>query len=84
MVLAEGAVAQVLVRELEPQVVARLKARAERHGRSLEAELREILKRAADVGDLSEARSLAASLRRRLAGRVHTDSALLMAEDRER
>jgi plasmid stability protein len=77
-------VAQVLVRELEPQVVARLKARAERHGRSLEAELREILKRAADAGDFTEARSLATILRRRLAGRVHTDSALLMAEDRER
>ncbi len=76
--------AQVLVRELEPEVVARLKARAQRHGRSLEAELREILKRAAEAGDFAEARSLAASLRRRLAGRAQADSALLLAEDRER
>jgi plasmid stability protein len=35
--------AQVIVRNLEPKTVALLKARAKRHGRSLEAELRWIL-----------------------------------------
>jgi plasmid stability protein len=75
--------AQVLVRELDPETVERLKKRAARHGRSLEAELRLILERAA-TRDAAQAAVLAAKIRRRLAGRRHTDSALLVAEDRER
>ena len=39
--------AQVLVRDLPEEVVARLKAKAAAKGRSLEAELRRILDRAA-------------------------------------
>lgn len=39
--------AQVLVRDLPEETVARLKAKAAAKGRSLEAELREILDRAA-------------------------------------
>ena len=39
--------AQVLVRQLSEETVARLKERAKRHGRSLEHELREILAEAA-------------------------------------
>jgi plasmid stability protein len=39
--------AQVLIRNLDDVVVARLKRRAQRHGRRLEQELREILTRAA-------------------------------------
>jgi len=38
--------AQLLVRNLEPEVVRRLRARAARHGRSAEEEHREILRRA--------------------------------------
>jgi len=75
--------AQVLIRELDARVVRRLKDRAREHGRSLEAELRGILEQAAE-SNLSEARSLAARLRRRLRGRAHTDSAVLVAEDRRR
>ena len=37
------AMAQVLVRNLDDEVVERIKRRAERNGRSLEAELRDIL-----------------------------------------
>lgn len=37
---------QLLVRKLRPTVVAALKARAAKHGRSTEAEHREILERA--------------------------------------
>lgn len=40
--------AQVLVRDLPDETVARLKAKAAEAGRSLEAELREILNRAAE------------------------------------
>jgi len=39
----EAAMAQVLVRNLDDKVVEQLKAQAARRGRSLEAELREII-----------------------------------------
>jgi len=39
--------AQVIVRQLEEEVKVRLQRRAERHGRSMEAEVREILRNAA-------------------------------------
>lgn len=39
--------AQVVVRQLEEEVKARLKRRAERHGRCMEEEVREILRNAA-------------------------------------
>jgi antitoxin FitA len=73
---------QVLIREIAPDTVKRLKTRARRHGRSLEAELRLILEQAS-VRDVAEAAVLAAKLRKRLAGRRHTDSARLVAEDRK-
>jgi plasmid stability protein len=77
--------AQVLVRGLDPKVVARLKERARDQGRSLEAELRGVIEQAASLDvDLAETRELAARLRRRLAGRKHSDSAELVAEDRRR
>lgn len=75
--------AQVLVRNLDAKHVERLKERARQNGRSLEAELRGILERAASA-DLAEARTLAARIRRRLAGRKHSDSAAMVAEDRQR
>jgi plasmid stability protein len=40
-------VAQFIVRQLEEEVKIRLQRRAERHGRSMEAEVREILRDAA-------------------------------------
>ena len=39
--------AQFIVRQLEEEVKARLKRRAERHGRSMEEEIRQILRNAA-------------------------------------
>jgi plasmid stability protein len=75
--------AQILIRGLDADVVNRLKERARGNRRSLEAELRGILEHAAR-NDLTEARALAARIRRRLAGRVHGDSALDVAEDRRR
>jgi hypothetical protein len=42
-------VAQLLVRRLDDGVKARLKARARKHGRSLEAEARAILEKAANA-----------------------------------
>lgn len=75
--------AQVLVRNLDPAVVKRLKARALRHGRSLQAEVKILLEQAAGVS-AEDAQALAARIRRRLAGRRHSDSAALVAEDRRR
>ncbi len=75
--------AQVLVRNLDPAVVERLKSRALRHGRSLQAEVKRVLEQAAGAG-VEDARALAARIRRRLAGRRHSDSAALVAEDRRR
>jgi plasmid stability protein len=39
--------AQIIVRDLEDDIKARLKRRAERHGRSMEEEVRDILRNAA-------------------------------------
>lgn len=75
--------AQVLVRDLKAEVVARLKARAKRRGRSLQTELKEILETASRRTPL-EARALADRIRGQLAGRVHTDSVDLLNEDRRR
>lgn len=75
--------AQVLVRHLKADAVARLKARAKRHGRSLQTELKEILETASRHRAV-EARAVAARIRRELAGRAHSDSVELLAEDRAR
>lgn len=74
---------QVLVRNLDKAVVDRLKRRARRRGRSLQAELHDILERAART-DMTEARQAAERIRRKLADRSHSDSAELIAEDRGR
>jgi plasmid stability protein len=75
--------AQILVRHLSPDVLALLKQRASRNGRSLEAELRVVLERAARQ-DVVAAAARAADIRASLAGRTHTDSAVLVREDRDR
>lgn len=75
--------AEVLIRNLDEETVARLKQRAARNDRSLQAELQTILERAAMV-DVIEGRALAARIRKKLAGRDHTDSATLVADDRQR
>jgi plasmid stability protein len=75
--------AQVLVRDLDDRVVEKLKARAKRNGRSLEAELRLILEQSVRA-DLAEARRLAERIRRQLSGRDHSDSGDLVSEDRRR
>jgi antitoxin FitA len=76
-------VAQVLVRDLTAGVVARLKARARSRGRSLQVELKDILETASRQRAI-DGRRLADSIRRRLAGRPHSDSADLIADDRSR
>lgn len=43
--------AQIIVRQLEDEVKARLQRQADRHGRSMEAEVRDILRAAAKNDD---------------------------------
>jgi plasmid stability protein len=79
--------AQVLVREVDDEVVEKLKVRARSHGRSLQKELQIILKEAA-VGaiplSMEEFLSKASAIRVRTAGHVVSDSAELVREDRDR
>ena len=75
---------EVLIRELDDTVIERLKQRAESHHRSLDDELREILKQASRQVDMATAREMADRIRRRLEGGPHSDSAELIHEDRDR
>jgi len=76
--------AAVLVRDLSPATVERLKSRATRHRRSLQAEAKAILEHAARTPDVEEFWAAALAMQRRLAGGRHTDSATLIREDRKR
>jgi antitoxin FitA len=76
--------AQILIRDLDPRHVERLKQRARQHGRSLQGEAKAILETAAATLSKEEAWAVAAEWRRRLAGAMTTDSADLLREDRER
>ncbi len=73
--------AQILIRNIDDEVLNRLKLRAQQNGRSLQAEVKMILDQAAQV-DLKTARLMAARIRERLAGRAKTDSADLLREER--
>ena len=76
---------QLIVRNLDDAVVDALKARAAAHGRSAEAEHREILRHALTQGPSASGAwfARAAALRARLAGSVEDTTALLRA-DRDR
>ena len=76
--------ATALVRDLDDVVYERLKARAAGNNRSLEAELRDILEQASRQVDLAAARASAEAMRRRLSGRLHSDSGEILAEERLR
>ena len=78
--------AQLIVRDLDDRIIEALKARASRNQRSLEAELRVILERAAAerVFDIAEARERAERISRSLEGRHHADGVALIRDDRGR
>ncbi|MBN2130927.1 MAG: hypothetical protein JW741_15605 [Sedimentisphaerales bacterium] len=75
--------AQILVRDLDDDVVTRLKDRARRHGRSLQGEAKLVLTQAAGLG-FQDARRLARQWQSRLAGRELPDSTVLIREARKR
>jgi plasmid stability protein len=71
------------VRNLDDALIARLKARAARHGRSAEAEHREILRQTLSAEAEPGFADLAARLREMSAGRGHTPAEDLMREGRD-
>jgi antitoxin FitA len=71
------------VRNLDDELIARLKRRAARHGRSTEAEHREILRQALAVETEPSFEALAAELRRLTRGRKHTPAEALLREGRD-
>jgi plasmid stability protein len=72
----------VLIRDLDDDVLKQLKAAAAANGRSLQAEIHDVLRRA-NTRNLAETRRLSAKWLKRLAGASHSDSASLIREDRE-
>jgi plasmid stability protein len=81
---AEARVAGNLhVRNLDDDLIARLKRRAARHGRSTEAEHREILRQALATEVEPSFESLAADLRKLTKDRKQTPSEKLLREGRE-
>jgi plasmid stability protein len=70
------------VRNLNDDLIIRLKRRAARHGRSTEAEHREILRQALSAEVEPAFEELAAKLRQMTMGRKHTPSEELMREGR--
>lgn len=71
------------VRNLDDDLIIRLKRRAARHGRSAEAEHREILRQALSSELEPTFGELAAQLRQLTQGRVHTPAEELMREGRD-
>lgn len=71
------------VRNLDDDLIARLKRRAARHGRSAEAEHREILRQALAGEAEPTFDDLAAELRAMTAGRKHTPAEVLLREGRD-
>jgi len=78
-------VTTLTIRNVEEDVVERLKARAKANGRSLEAEVRLVLKSSAQRLSGKEALELADRIAAMTPkGVKQTDSAILLREDRDR
>lgn len=79
--------AQLILNDLDPTMLEKLKIRAAKHQRSLEDELKVILQEAIEteqIAKMTAFREQAAQMQQALSGRVHTDSAKLVREDRDR
>jgi plasmid stability protein len=74
--------ANVLVRDLDEDVLKQLKAAAKANGRSLQAEIHDVLRRAS-TRNLAETRRLSTQWLKRLRRSAQSDSAALIREDRD-
>jgi plasmid stability protein len=75
--------AKLSMRNLEDDLVARLKRRAARHGQSAEAEVPEILRRTLSSENEVSFEDVAAQLRALTSGREHTPAEVLQREGRD-
>ncbi|MEZ5787430.1 MAG: hypothetical protein R3D62_13415 [Xanthobacteraceae bacterium] len=75
--------ASLHVRNVDDDLVKRLKQRAARHGRSAEAEHREILRQVLAQETVTPFEQLAAEVRKLIDGRHHTPSEVLVRESRD-
>ncbi len=76
--------ANLTIRNVSDEVVERLKYKAKQNGRSLEAELRELLKQAASRKTSEELLAIADRIAAMTPDVPQTDSAELIREDRDR
>jgi plasmid stability protein len=74
--------ANVLVRDLDEDVLKQLKAAAKANGRSLQAEIHDVLRRAS-TRNLAQTRRLSTQWLKRLRRSAQSDSAALIREDRD-
>ena len=74
--------ANVLIRNLDNDILKHLKTAAKAHGRSLQAEIHEVL-RTASARRLAETRRLSAKWLKRLGGAIQRDSTASIREDRD-
>ena len=75
--------AQLLVRDLDPAVVARLKDKARQNHRSLQGEVKAILEEAAERATRQEALAMIDQWQRKWGDRVFSDSTQMIREDRD-
>lgn len=75
--------ASLHVRNVDDDLIKRLKQRAARHGRSAESEHREILRQALAQEAATPFEQLAAEVRKLIDGRHHTPSEVLVRESRD-
>ncbi len=73
--------ANLLIRDLDDRLLSRLKLAAKAHGRSLQGEIHEALRRAG-TRNLAETRRLSAQWLRRLRASSQSDSTQLIREAR--
>ena len=75
--------ANVLIRDLADEVLEQLKAAAKAHGRSLQAEIHDVLERAS-MRNIARTRRLSAQWLKRLRKSSHVDSTASIRQDRDR
>jgi hypothetical protein len=73
----------ILIRGLNAETVTRLKARAERNGRSLQSEVKMVLERAAGIG-ADQIADILQKWDERMAGRRFSSSTTMVCKDRAR
>jgi len=74
--------AQLLIRNIAPEIVRRLKQRAKQHHRSLEGELKHILETAIFTMTIEEMKKLSQKWRKHLKSGSFSDSTSLLHKDR--